>query len=111
MKTSYFAKYRGDRGCNIAIKPISGYTGLSYPELYPKWPFLKKYKEDGNKEAYTKEYYNLILNKLNPEKVYDDLQDYVLLCYEKPGDFCHRRLVANWIETSLGIVVPEIIYE
>jgi hypothetical protein len=36
----------------------------------------------------------------------------VLLCYEKPpfdeANWCHRRLAAQWLETSLGILVPEM---
>ncbi|MFH7241760.1 MAG: hypothetical protein ACHWZW_02815 [Spirulina sp.] len=31
----------------------------------------------------------------------------ILLCFEKPTDFCHRRLAANWLESELGIEVPE----
>jgi len=33
--------------------------------------------------------------------------DVVLLCWEKRGVACHRRLVAEWLETELGITVPE----
>ena len=109
METSYFAKFRGPNGCNIAMRPIKGYTGMSYPDLYPYWYFLSDYKQSGDEAAYIKEYYKVVLNKLDPQKVYDDLQDYVLLCYEKPGDFCHRRLVAEWLEKSLGVTVPELV--
>ena len=35
----------------------------------------------------------------------------VLLCWEKPGGtsaaFCHRRLVAQWLQAELGQIVPE----
>ena len=35
----------------------------------------------------------------------------VLLCWEKPGAtsaaFCHRRLVAQWLQTELGVIVSE----
>ena len=35
----------------------------------------------------------------------------VLLCWEKPGGtsaaFCHRRLVAQWLQAELGVIVPE----
>ena len=24
-------------------------------------------------------------------------QDFALVCYEKPGDHCHRHLVAEWL--------------
>ena len=60
MKTSYFAKYRGVAGINIAIKSAPDFKGESYPALYPKWGFLKKYKQDGDKAAYTREYYKQV---------------------------------------------------
>lgn len=37
-----------------------------------------------------------------------------MLCHELPGlelnkeHFCHRRLIANWLELETGIVIPEI---
>mgnify|MGYP000126020537 CR=1 FL=1 len=35
----------------------------------------------------------------------------VMLCWEKPGGtsaaFCHRRLVAQWLQSELGVIVPE----
>ena len=34
-----------------------------------------------------------------------------MLCFEKFNDRCHRRFVAEWLETSLGIVIPEFGYE
>jgi len=118
MQTSYFAKYRGDKGCNIAAWPIKGFTGMLYPKLYPYWSFFSAYKDTMSQtpenflqaqEAYTKEYYRMVLDRLDPKQVYNELKGYVLLCYEKPGDFCHRRLVADWIEKSIGIEVPEIV--
>jgi uncharacterized protein (DUF488 family) len=49
------------------------------------------------------------LSKLDPQKVFSDLgQDAILLCWEKPGEDCHRRLVAEWLEGLLGIKVPEL---
>ena len=32
----------------------------------------------------------------------------VMLCYEKPGDFCHRHLIADWITKNTGITVEEV---
>jgi len=107
MKTSYFAKYRGDNGINIAIKAAPGFNGPSYPDLYPKWSFLKKYKEDGDEAAYIREYYKQVLDKLDPAKVYADLKDTTILCWEKSGSFCHRRIVAEWLHDKLGVDVDE----
>jgi hypothetical protein len=32
----------------------------------------------------------------------------VLLCWEKPGEPCHRRIFSKWFEEETGIVVPEL---
>ena len=31
----------------------------------------------------------------------------VLLCYEKPTDFCHRHLFAEWLSQKAGIKIEE----
>ena len=54
------------------------------------------------------EYKRVVLSNLDPAKVYADLSDAILLCWERPGEDCHRRLVAEWIESSLGVKVPEM---
>jgi len=60
-------------------------------------------------EEYTKLYHERVLKNLNPYTVWRELgEDAILLCYEEPGEFCHRRLVAAWIEKHLGFQVPEI---
>jgi len=47
--------------------------------------------------------YLAILNKLSKQRILDNIKylsndnDCILLCYEKPGDFCHRNLVAEWL--------------
>jgi hypothetical protein len=111
MRTSYFAKYRGEHGVSIARYPFKGYSGRQYPPLFPSNEILMQYKRDADRIMYTDRYYDEILVRLDPQKVYDDLGDEaVLLCFEKPGDFCHRRLVASWIEDKLGLEVPEIRY-
>jgi uncharacterized protein (DUF488 family) len=49
-----------------------------------------------------------VLGKLDPAKVLDDLGGgAILMCWEKPGEDCHRRLVAEWLEKHLSIKVPE----
>ena len=83
------------------------YTGKQYRKLAPRWWFFKLYKETGDEDHYCKHFQLEVLDKLDPRVVFDELDGAVLLCYEKPGEFCHRRLVATWLETKLGIVVPE----
>ena len=55
-----------------------------------------------------------MLNKLNPQEVYEELgENAVLICYESWDDiknrktFCHRRIVAKWLANKLGVVKVE----
>lgn len=63
-------------------------------ELAPTWTLVQNYKNGTiNSTEYTIQY-NKQLEKLDPAIVPDNC---VLFCYEKPGDFCHRHLVAQWL--------------
>jgi len=108
MYTSYFAKYKGDNAINIAIGKPKWYNCDSYPQLYPTWDMVMEYKKNKNHIIYTRTYIDEVLSKLNPIDVYNDLHDKVLLCWEKSGDFCHRIIVAKWIENNLNVKVKEI---
>lgn len=91
-----------------------------YFALMPDWKLINLAHEMGYSkecfETYRKEYFGQLKN-LDAEKVYQELQDCVLVCFESPKDivsgkkFCHRRMIAGWIETELGIVVPEEVRE
>jgi hypothetical protein len=62
--------------------------------------------------------YGEILARLDPAAVRDRLLAFggtpVLLCFERAADiqagrgYCHRHLVAQWLEDTLGIAVPEV---
>lgn len=87
------------------------WNGEIYPKLFPPTEVIKIEDE----KLYTKLYYEQVLNKLNPKEVYEELgENAVLLCYEswdsiKSGKAtCHRRIVAKWLEDSLGITVEEL---
>jgi hypothetical protein len=46
---------------------------------------------------------------LDVHQVLADLSnEAILCCYEPPGQPCHRRSVAKWIERQTGLVVPEL---
>lgn len=112
-----------------------GYFGPSYKKLAPKLvtfnPYIEKYsilqelKEDVSKlkeyleyrkqieDEYIKSYYNERLKDLDVEKLFMILNnmfgnDIILLCHESIDDFCHRRLLADYIELKTGIYVPEV---
>jgi uncharacterized protein (DUF488 family) len=105
MQTSYFFKNGSDKNAvSIAGKPPAWYSGKQYKKLAPKYWFLKKYKDDGDKDFYIEQFKKEILEPLDPKKVYEELgENSILLCWEKPGDFCHRHLVAEWLSSNLNI--------
>lgn len=110
MKTSNFNFYKGNNGVSIAGKAPENYRGKQYKKLAPSYDIWKQYHDSHDHERYTHRYFNEILSKLNPQEVLNELgEDAVLLCYENPFDFCHRRLVAKWFKYNLNLDVNEII--
>lgn len=107
--TSNFSKNGyNENAVAICGKSPDWYFGKEYKKLAPKYWFFVKYKQDHDEEFYIKHYYAEVLSQLDPKKVYEELDGKILLCYEKETDFCHRFLVADWLEYNLGIEVKEI---
>ena len=77
-----------------------------YLELAPRPDFLLEYKRTGDTEKFTKCYNEQVLAKLDPHRLVEALIDWVggkdiaFVCYEKPADFCHRHLVADWLRNA-----------
>lgn len=110
MNTSYFGKsLNHPLAVSIAGKSPKDFQGREYKKLAPKFWFFQKYKIDGDANFYTEQYRSEVLDKLNPIEVLQDLgEDAVLLCWEKPDQFCHRHLVSQWFKEKLGLEVTEI---
>jgi hypothetical protein len=108
MKTGCYATYRGDKGIGISLSVPKFWSGDTYKILAPT-PYILGAKKSGkiDEDYYTYLYHRDVLSKLDPKRIYEDLKDNVILCWEKPGTFCHRRIVAKWLEDELGIEVPE----
>lgn len=116
--TSYFAKLKSlpDNIIPISIcgKAPDWYKGLQYKKLAPKYDFFMKWKENHDNDYYIKCFNSRVLSNLYPEMVLMDLielandceKDICLICYEKPSDFCHRHLVADWLNKN-GIECKE----
>lgn len=107
MKTSCFKYYTGDKGIAICLYPPTGWTGPSLNKLAPERKIFFDVKAGRITQEEYKMLYRAQLEKLDAQEIYNVLKGYVLLCWEKPGEFCHRRLVAQWIYDKLGIEVPE----
>jgi uncharacterized protein (DUF488 family) len=107
--SSYFKQGNNKNAVSIAGKAPDWFVGREYKKLAPKYWFFKKYKEDGDTDFYIEQYYKEVLDKLDPQKVYEELgEDAVLLCWESYDKFCHRFLVADWLKEKLGIEIREI---
>lgn len=85
--------------------PCGFYVKDHLKNLAPSWDIYNEYKQSGDAERYTKRYKEEILAAADKETVSDWLNlmmyryemDAILLCYEKPGEFCHRHLIAEWL--------------
>lgn len=117
--TSYFAKLRSlpDYIVPISIcgKAPEWYQGLQYKKLAP----FMEWKRNKDNNFYIKYFQEQVLDNLNPIDVALDLskraygnigeKDIALICYEKPSDFCHRHLVADWFNKN-GVCCKELVF-
>ena len=114
--TSYYGNLKNlDRA---GIFPVSISLGV------PKWftgsklsylaPTRKMLSPEMSREQYIR-LYNEILSKIKIKTLREDISiltrgedvNIALLCWEKPGDFCHRHLFADWLKEKTGYEVKE----
>jgi len=111
MNTSDFVRHgKHPKAVAITARNPNWYKGKYYKLLAPSLKLVQAYRSGKiSEETYTDSYVETVLDKLDPQEVFDELgKDAILLCYEKPGEFCHRRIVARWFEIALGIKVEEM---
>jgi len=109
--TSYYANYRNfplfRKQISISLYPPKGFKGEHYLPLAPTKSILEEYKNSKQdkkaQEIYTKRFQEEVLSKLDPKKIAKELDNSILLCFEKTGDFCHRHIVANWLSPYIKI--------
>ena len=125
-----------DKGNTVSISGDGGervgYSGQTYKKLAPRLSTyieysnnldeLYKLKEDITlyaefrrkiEDKYIENYYETRLKDLNVEELLEKLkskfgEEIILLCYEELHMFCHRRILADWIELKSGVVISEI---
>lgn len=113
MKTSYFGNRTAavdPHAVSIARWPPRWWgSRRRYIALAPSADLLKRSRAGLSWPEYVSEYKRDVLAKLDPVKVYTDLGlEAILLCWESPGQDCHRRLVAEWLEKELKIKILEL---
>lgn len=108
MMTCSFFRMRnipdGMEPVSIARGHPRWYNGRKYLPLAPTWHMIKGL----SRHDYCREF-DAMLDQLDAEDVYRELgENAVLLCWEPPNVFCHRRMVAEWLEDSLGVNITEV---
>ena len=99
----------GDRGKKV------GFNGKFIPELAPKRVFwniwynnIGKIPKEVNTRYYIEQYYKQVLSKIDIKELLKDEKNPILLCYEKGQDFCHRHVLAEYIEIKYELKVHDI---
>lgn len=106
--TSYYARYKDDDGVSISRGIPGWFKGERCEELMPPWELVNAYKlSQINDEQYEEIYREVILKELDAKEIYEEYDGKVLLCYETPDKFCHRKIVAKWLNEN-GIKVKEL---
>lgn len=114
LYTSYFANAKALAKANvmvigIALYPPRWYNGPSLKQVAPTYSILKMTSSD---EEYTRRYKAEILAHLNIQDFLNQVmklsngRDVALCCYEKPGEFCHRQLLAEHLRNN-GVQIEE----
>jgi uncharacterized protein (DUF488 family) len=108
--TSYYARTKNHpRSVSISIKPPYYYKGAHYLPLAPSKELLLDYKAGIADDAEYTRRFMIQLSALDPQRVVDNLPNgCILLCYEGLDKFCHRHIVAEWLQQTTGVRVREI---
>jgi len=91
----------------ISLGVPRGWRGCRYKALAPPRDLIKIMEP----ERFIPLYRAQVLDLLEPMKVIRDLggDNFILLCWEAPGEFCHRRVVAAWLRKHTGVLIEELI--
>lgn len=120
--TSYFANIRNIPSdfslFSIAGKTPDGFPGKKLQQLAPKYQWWKEWKNrfldrlDSKEsiEFYSKMYFDTVLSNIDVDKLRSVFSESgktpCLFCYERPEKFCHRHLLADYLNKN-GFTVKE----
>jgi hypothetical protein len=102
--TSYYRKVAQDPRTVMITRTVpKGYKGARFIQLAPPYHlfglndpvlFRRRYREE-------------VLSKLDAKEIARNFEGKILTCYEGPGKFCHREVVAEWLREEAGVEVRE----
>lgn len=90
----------------ISLGVPRGWQGARCTALAPPRAIIKIM----DPETFIPLYRAQVLDRLDPYQIIRDLggDNFIMLCWEAPGEFCHRRVVAAWLRKHTGILVEEL---
>ena len=114
--TSYFANSKkltaaGIKVIGVALYPPRWFNGVSLRNVAPTPSIL--HAQGQTHDQYTERYKCEVLSRVNPHRFLESLRDLsqghdvALCCYEKPGEFCHRHILAEWLSLATGEPIHE----
>ena len=117
--TSYFGNSKklqqaGIKVIGISLYPPRWFNGISLKQVAPTKSIL--FANGQTQEEYTRRYRSEVLSRQDIQQFLKTVeqasggQDVALCCYEKPEDFCHRHILADWIKEKRGIEISEYGY-
>lgn len=109
LYTSYFAKSANNpKAVSISVGVPAWYTGRQNGLVTPGWPLFSDYKKGKITQQQYISTYRDKLDKIGERKILSQFTDGdVLLCWEKPDEFCHRHILAQWLREH-GHTVSEL---
>jgi hypothetical protein len=112
--TSYFGNNRklNAAGIKIICVAIGRPRFINAPQMLNVCPTRYMVSGPCSREEYLRLYDQILANQdahqvVSQIEMLSEGQDVALCCYEKPGDFCHRHILAKWITDNTGIEVKE----
>lgn len=120
--TSNFAsahRFDKSRFCLVSISRFapSSWKGYQCRSLGPSYCLLQAFKSGAIDEAGYTDCYFQYLEGIGVRSDFQVMakwaqgRDIVLLCYEKAGAFCHRRLLAQWVLENYGYDIKEFSFD
>lgn len=130
--TSYFGKVKRIEAADpdAVLIPVCGKVGTwcaqkknvcCLKDAAPRWAWWQewheKFKDDLESEEsvkwYSEKYKTTVLDKLDRDEMLEWIaktageHNAYLLCYETPEKFCHRHLLAAWLNEKPGVNIQE----
>ena len=118
LYTGYFAKTKKYEELGYTPVSIAGITpaffeGEKWSDFAPRKSFFSEWKKGLiTNEEYMRKYLEYL--RTIPKSDIEELREmtkrskFVMCCYEKTGDFCHRHYLAAFLRKAYGFKVKEV---